>query len=281
MRADADDTTPLPFPIAPVSNGEWCPLPITRQQRQAARLIAEESAVRARRLGMTRAEFLRTAAGTATAFWVLNTVYGLDSWGPAAAMPVKREHCDNLAAGRALLDRRFFVMDVQTHHVDTTLPYADTFCYLRFGERYRDLARSCPDRTRLLSQLNFVKEVFVDSETDVGVVSGVPTGILLPPQTMADTRDLVNRLAGSPRALSQAMIDPKEPPSHATSIASMEHQVKDLGAAQLKCYTYSGNWWLDDEQVSYPMLAEATRLGIKLINCHKGLPNTLLPGSAE
>src|SRR5439155_6375701 len=116
----------------------------------------------------------------------------------------------------------------------------------------------------------------------VGVISGVPSGVLLPPQTMADTRDLVNHLAGSERALSQAMIDPKAPPGSSTALDSMEHQVRDLGAVALKCYTYNGNWWLDDERVSYPMLAEATRLGLRLINCHKGLPNlAFFPLSAE
>ena len=82
----------LPFPVSPVSNGEWCPLPVTRRQRLAARLIGEESDKRARRLGLTRAEFLCSAAGTATAFMVLNLVHGLDSSGDAAVLPVKREH---------------------------------------------------------------------------------------------------------------------------------------------------------------------------------------------
>jgi len=54
--------------------------------------------------------------------------------------------------------------------------------------------------------------------------------VLLPPQTMADNRDLVNHLAGSERALSQAMIDPKAPPGSSESI---EHQVRDLGAVAL------------------------------------------------
>ncbi len=42
-----------------------------------------------------------------------------------------------------------------------------------------------------------VKEVFVDSETAVGVISGVPDGYPMPVDTMAQTRDLVNELAGS------------------------------------------------------------------------------------
>jgi hypothetical protein len=36
-----DDNVQLPFPVAPVSNGEWCPLPITDRQRRLARVIVE------------------------------------------------------------------------------------------------------------------------------------------------------------------------------------------------------------------------------------------------
>jgi len=72
---------------------------------------------------MTRAEFLRTAAGTATAFWVLNLVHGLDQWGDAAALPVNPD----LGAACELLDRHLFVMDVQLHHVDLNLPNPSLF----------------------------------------------------------------------------------------------------------------------------------------------------------
>ena len=88
----------FPFPLSDVSNGEWCPRPPSEKQRLAARLLDEEVGHRARRLGLTRGEFLRTAAGTATAFMVLNRVHGLDQWGDAAVLPVKREHCDDYAS---------------------------------------------------------------------------------------------------------------------------------------------------------------------------------------
>ena len=66
-----------PFPFHSVSNGEWEPPAPSRKQRAAARLYVEESERRARRLGISRREFMRSAAGMATAFMVLNTVAGL------------------------------------------------------------------------------------------------------------------------------------------------------------------------------------------------------------
>lgn len=263
----------LPFPFSDVSNGEWCPRPPSRRQRAAAALFREEAERRARRLGLSRREFLRSAAGTATAFMVLNSVYGLPSSGSAAPLPVSPEQCDDPDAARELFARHFFVMDVQLHHVDleafSGLP-PEVLCGLRFLEG----ELPCEERLERLSQANLVKEVFADSETDVGVISGVPNGIPLPVETMRETRDLVNELAGSERALIQAMIDPAND-SGSTALETLDHQVRDNGARAIKCYTASGNWWLDDEQIAYPMYEEALRLGLRIVNVHKGFPSLL------
>jgi hypothetical protein len=257
-------------------------------------MIATEIEARAHRHGMSREEFLRTAAATATAFMVLNKINGLDAWGDNAVLPVKKQHCDDLEAGRELLDRKQLVIDVQTHHIDTNanVPGAavlvNLFCnILRFSPS--DLG--CPAS---VSQMNFIKEIFLDSQTSMAVISGLPEqidsddfpplppGFPLTPAVMAHTRDMVNDLAGSKRCLSQAMIDPKTPPGSPTSTDSLEHQVRDLGAAAIKCYTYNGEWRLDDENVAYPMYQEARRLGLKLINVHKGLPlRAFLVNSSE
>ena len=108
----------FPFPLSDVSNGEWCPRPPNDKQRAAAALLLEEADRRAKRLGMSRRAFLRTAAGTATAYMVLNTVHGLDQTGDAAPLPVTPEQCDDPEAARSLFEADYFVMDVQLHHVD-------------------------------------------------------------------------------------------------------------------------------------------------------------------
>ena len=280
MRHPGDDDADVsvPFPTVPVSNGEWMPGPITDRQRTLRQLIVEETSWRAKWHGMTRAQFLRTAAATATAWMCMNKVFGLDQWGGASAMPMKKTHCDDLDAARELLDRKkLFVMDVQQHHVDgTKFP---TFCLeLRQQPGYP----ACRDDPSVERQLTYVKEVFVDSETTIGVISGLPYGIPLGPAGMTQTRDLVNELAGSERALSQAVCDPLAPAGAETALDQMEKQVKEYKARALKTYTYSyGGWRLDDEKVAYPMLEKAQQLGIRLINTHKGLPAVFAPGSPE
>jgi hypothetical protein len=272
MARRPDDPAIVPFPTYPVSNMEWMPAPITDRQLSAERLIAEACDRQARRHGMTRAQFLRTAAATLTGFAVMNELYG------SSAFAVTKKQCDDPEAARERLAKQYFVMDVQQHHVDLEQYPEALGCSLRF--RDRGAAGGCPT---VVGQTNFIKEVFVDSETDVGVISGLPFGgIPLGPQAMLDTRDRVNALAGgAERCIAQAVCDPVPAfQGGATSIASLAGQVA-RGARALKCYTYSGNWRLDDEQIAYPMLAEVQRLGLRLVNVHKGLPAIFAPGSEE
>jgi predicted TIM-barrel fold metal-dependent hydrolase len=282
MRRPEEPTPRTPFPVRPVSNLEWVPPPPTERQLLAEKLIDEEMTVRARRHGMTRAQFMRTAMATVVAFSILNKVNGLDSSGGASAMPILPEPCDDPAAAKALLQKKTFIMDVQQHHADLALGNPAGFCFLDFGDREPiGVKPDDPDCPESIGQLHYIREVFINSETDVGVLSGLPQGVPLGPVGMAKTRDLVNKLAGSTRALTQAVCDPKRPPGTETSIDAMERHVKEFKARALKCYTYNGNWRLDDEVIAYPMIAKAHSLGIRLINTHKGLPAVFAPGSPE
>jgi hypothetical protein len=196
---------------------EWVPKPITDRQLLAERLIAEECAQQAKRHGMTRADFLRTAAATLTGFVVLNELSGSD------VFAVTRKQCEIRRRSRgpreeALRDGR------------PAAPRGPRALSGRSGLhlRFRDgsAGGGCPT---VVGQTNFIKEVFVDSETDVGVISGLPFGgIPLGPQAMLETRDRVNSLAGgAERCVAQAVCDPVAVfQSGPTSIASLEGQVQ-------------------------------------------------------
>ena len=284
-KQSKDDAATTPFPMSPVSNGEWMPGRITQKQRAAEKLVAEEAETIARRHGLSRAQFLRTAAGTALGFWVLNRIHGLDAWGDNAVLPVKRIHCEDLDAASEYLETKpYFIMDVQTHHVDTVeFPY-DAYCFLRFGNLQGNLP--C-ESIETIGQDAYIREMFLDSETHVSVISGLPSGTPCGIEAMAATRDRVNTLAGSQRCLSQAVIDPAPnrtipSPRFRTGVETLERQVTELRSANaIKTYSYNGNWRLDDEQIAYPMYEAAVRNRIKLINCHKGLPATFAQGSEE
>ena len=279
MPRDDHPNARTPFPLYPVSNGEWMPKGPTKKQLATMKLVAEATEKQARRHGMSRAQFLRTAAGTATAFWVLNQVHGMAQAGDSAVLPLRKEQCDDLDGARELLDRKMFIMDVQTHHADVE-KFGTQGCFLRFVREQGE--PRCQDDPSILGQFNYIKEMLIDSQTSLTVLSGLPYGIPQGPAIIRATRDLVNEVAGSQRCVSQAIIDPRAPANGETHISTLEQQVREFGASALKTYTYSyGGWRLDDEKIAFPLLQQAQDLGLELVNTHKGLPAIFAPGSEE
>src|SRR5256885_13472404 len=77
-KCDLDDYLGrhLPIPTQVVSNEEYYPLPQTEKQRAVELHLLEMAESNARKLGMDRRQFLRTACGMATAFAAMNKVFG-------------------------------------------------------------------------------------------------------------------------------------------------------------------------------------------------------------
>src|SRR5947208_1781173 len=98
---------------------------------------------------------------------------------------------------------------------------------------------------------------------------------------MAETRDVINRLAASQRLIAHGLVSPNK---GTADLDEMRRQAADLRISAWKCYTGLpfGNppkpWRIDDEKVAYPMLEASRRLGIRNICLHKGLP---LQGGVE
>ncbi len=187
-------------------------------------------------------------------------------------------------------------MDVQTHHAETEFHKESGL------ENLFRFFRGCPSdavsmflpegyectrgEIEELSRANYIKEVLVDSETSIAVMSGIPSpgeaARFISNGEMAATRDYANQMGASERCISQGMITPNIPEADNmdTSVANMQYLVEELGIRALKTYTAAGGtsfssphppWWMDDEDVAYPMLEEARRLGINVIATHKGL----------
>jgi predicted TIM-barrel fold metal-dependent hydrolase len=132
----------------------------------------------------------------------------------------------------------------------------------------------------LLNRAHYVKEVFGDSDTVMAVISGVPSREWdknpLPPDQMVATRQFVNDLAGSQRVLSHGLLRPN---LGKPEMEEMERQVKQLKIDAWKMYTGAelgeNAWYMDDEKVAYPFWEKTTKLGIKNLCVHKGLPLTV------
>lgn len=282
----------IPIPTQVVSNGEYLPIPPTPAQQQIRARILAAAEEGGRRLGVSRRDFLRSSAGMATAFAAINTVHGC---GPGEGFVVDDCETRDPEGAREAFAGEYFILDSQTHHVDLE-GQPDTSLV-----EFYSFLRSCPPKEHLLdpdcvagdlqqlSRTQYLKEIFVDSETTVAMMSGVPapdvSAQAISNDGMAMTRDLANEYGASERCILQGMVTPNFPDNGFTGalgtlIRDMPHLVEALGIKALKTYTGAGGpnsffpqydgWWLDDEEVAYPMFEEALRLGVDVVNTHKG-----------
>ena len=261
-----------PLPTQVVSNEEYVPLPRTPEQQRLARMIDETARRHARRLGIGRREFLASSAGMASAFIALNTVFG-------RFFEVDPVEAIESAAADARKPSDQFVFDIQTHHVATPRQFPWLLGLRRTGRRWNAALEKDRGTMEDLYLENYIKEVFLDSDTTVAVLSGIPsateTNNILPPDQMAETRETVNRLATSQRLIAHGLVAPNK---GVRDLDEMRRQAADLKISAWKGYTGLAfgdppkPWRIDDEKVAYPMLELSRRLGIKNICLHKGLP---------
>ena len=103
-----------------------------------------------------------------------------------------------------------FIFDNQTHHVDVESRWFEASDAGKqaadFLRNFRPNANSTAERLALLNEAHYIKELFMDSDTMMAIISGVPTAEwrenILPPDKMVKTRNEINQMAGG----SQRMI---------------------------------------------------------------------------
>jgi uncharacterized protein len=285
FRRGVRSTGPVPTQI--VSNEEFIPWPRSRQQTLVEKALREMAADASKRLGMSRREFLKTSGGMAAALFAMNSVFG-------ALFDVLQTEIFEPAAFAERQGDPFFIFDVQTHYVSAGYDPTDAegrrrgavtkdaLVALRRRARETGLnPKLTADRGTLddLSWRNFVKEVFLDSETAIGLISTppgpYPQEAVVPPKEMAHIRDEVNRLAGSQRMLAHGLATPQ---LGSADLDFMAMQVEQLRIEAWKCYTgscpkgFDHGWWMDDEKIAYPMLEQARKLNVKRLCVHEGFP---------
>jgi hypothetical protein len=119
----------------------------------------------------------------------------------------------------------------------------------------------------------FIKDVFLDSDTDLMVLSFVPSTREGEPLTIEEaiaTRDIVEKMEGSKRLLLHGRVNPNQK----GDVEDMERLTK-LGVVAFKTYTQWGpdgeGFWMTDD-VGIAFVEKAQRLGVRNICIHKGLP---------
>ena len=271
----------LPIKLDTTSNGEFEPVPLSPANRLANRLAQEAATANARRAGVSRREFLVSSCGAAStllAFNAANAAAGKN--GGRYELPADAALEPELAA--AALEGEEFIFDVQGHYVNPTGAWLagvpDGRKPLSFAPKAAcALAEQPGDRSYLqcLGPEEFIKDVFLDSDTDMMVLSFVPSRADAEPLTIEEadaTRRIVDEMEGSHRLLLHGRVNPNQ----AGDIESMDELAERWGVSAWKTYTQWGpdgrGFYLSDEETGIPFIERARDLGVKVICIHKGIP---------
>jgi len=269
-----DLATPLPTQV--VSSDEFYPEPQNERQREVeTRLLGMADDLGAKQ-GLDRRGFFRTAAGMAAAFIAMNEVYGglFDVSKAEAAEPERAQQ-------RADALRDQFIMDLHTHFLrdDTRLTQ---FVAMREAVGKAGWNKQIGDKEQTLADLkydNYVKEMYMDSDTKIALISSAPSDTLrdwfLTNEQMAQARARLNRASGSRRLMSHMIFTPGQP-------GWLENLDAGLALKPESCkgYTIGDNthknmshypWRMDDEKLVYPGYEKMVKAGIKNVCVHKGL----------
>jgi len=278
-----------PVPTRMVSNGEFNPLPQTRRQRQFEERLKDLSEASGRKLGMDRRQFLRTSCGMAAAFVALNDVFGpiFDVSPAEAAQPEAAAQRANGLAGQ-------FILDDQVHFVRDDYGVEDILGLAKYAGQHwnpallKDQLGVSLDRYKFE---NFLKEVYLDSDTKVALLSGAPfdnpAAWFLSNDQIKLANQTINSIAGSKRLLFHSLFTPAQP----GWMEEVDRCIAEIKPSSWKSYTIGDPlnpkttkypWRLDDEAVVYPWYEKAVKAGINTVCVHKGLmPNdyeTSIPG---
>lgn len=282
-----------PMPTQAVSNEEYVPRPQNRDQARVEALTWEMAGEKAKKLGMERRDFLRSSMGMATGFLASNMVYG-DAWAVN-----EEETLDPAASAEMFPKGEYFIFDVQTHFTnDIPLNFRD-------APFLKDMGFDLGSDADAYGFMNFVKEMYLDSETTMVCISGVPGkeeqraddgrvlegpertkkgfGALLPSWLMSQRKEEINNIAGSTRALCQGNCAPnhywnkeKNAPDWAALDEQIEREINVYGIDSWKWYCHtdpgrSGDGFrMDDEEMAYPFFEMSKKRGLKTFSVHKG-----------
>ncbi|MGH7337037.1 MAG: hypothetical protein ACREI7_05640, partial [Myxococcota bacterium] len=307
----------LPINVMPASNGEFVPPPPTREQIAIEKIAMTEIDRQAHRHGMSRRGFLQKTAAYSITMAAINQVMGRSGGyyanaydgtcdpvlhnGIGAEFPIDHPNAQFSALPGE------FIMDVQTHHVDSggtwraRNPGQGAF----FGVVWSQSSCGEQDRIECLGRFHYMKELFLDSATDVCILSAVPyndQGQPLPIAEAAKTCQLVEELSRSKRAYMHRFVFPNRGSLGSTSDGTFDPvfwpEERDLmtqaaishgpgGTGYLKAWKvycpwgdvpYSSGWWLDDamgRRFIEHAEALAAQHGVPaLIAAHKGFALT-------
>ncbi len=266
-----------PIPVAPVSSDEFMPAPQSPRQALFEARVKQVGSELSKKLGLSRRRFFQTPAGMAAAFLALN-----DTFGSLFSVSQAEAATPEMANERASALSGQFIMDMHTH-------------FLRPGTRIMGFVAqrnavgkagwnpALAGKEQTIDDLmfqNYVKEIYLDSDTKVACISGAPSEIpedwFLTNRMKADARATVNAIAGTKRMFSHAIFTP----GYDGWLDAIDRDIALLKPDSMKGYTIGDNshkelskhpWRLDDERLVYPAYEKFAKAGLRNVCVHKGL----------
>jgi predicted TIM-barrel fold metal-dependent hydrolase len=270
----------LPIKLDSTSNGEYLPLPL-RDEHVAANHRAHTDATRiAKRTGIGRRQFMVSASGAATTLLAFNAAYA-QAGKTGGFYDIDQEAAFDVAQAEAAFAKPSFVLDVQGHFVNPEGAWLNDMPpsarpLKGMPKASCDLGSLAGDRSYLncLGADEFVKDVFLDSDTDIMVLTFVPSLRNAEPLTIEEahaTRDIVERLDGTKRMLIHGRVNPNQD----GDLQGMDELAEHWKVSAWKTYTQwgpdgKGFSFMDDTGQAF--IEKARKLGITNICVHKGLP---------
>lgn len=270
----------LPIKLDTTSNGEFMPSPLGAPARAARELAHQQATAYSKKAGLSRRSFLKSLGGAAATLLAMNEAYtGFGKTGGWFEIPAAAAFEPEMAQA-SIGGNREFIFDIQGHHVNPKGAWRRLTNRWTYILRFFPQSRCGDGAIECFSAEHFIREVFLDSDTDMAVLSSVPAAPEdnpLSTEEAATTRTLVEAMEGDYRLLIHGLVHPNLP----GAIEAMAIQKEKYQVAAWKTYTQWGpegeGYWLDDERYGLPFIERARELGVKLICVHKGIPLFNLP----
>ncbi len=279
-RVDPDGER-LPVKLDATSNGEFEPIGLSATNRAANRLAHEWASENAKRRGVSRRDFLISSCGVASTLLAFNHANAAEGkTGGSFELNPDAAVDPQLAARK--LEGREFIFDVQGHYVNPAGAWLkavpDDRRPLSGMPKAGCALAEEPGRRSYLQCLGaeeFIKDVFFDSDTDMMVLSFVPSRRDGEPLTIEEadaTRRIVDEMDGTHRLLLHGRVNPNQK----FDVEGMDELAARWGVAAWKTYTQWGpdgkGFFLHDEDTGIPFIEKARALDVRIICVHKGIP---------
>lgn len=272
------DGARLPIKIDTTSNGEFSPVALEKRNIVGNALAHSHATQNAKRLGKDRRAFMISACGAASSLLAINEANAMAKK-TGGSFDLPREAALDDDAALEALGGDEFIFDVQGHYVNPNgawIQNAAPDARPLSGMPNACVTAAGNDDLEYLQCLNadeFIKDVFLDSDTDMMVLSFVPSRRDAEPLTIEEadqTRRIVDAMEGDHRLMLHGRVNPNQP----GDLEDMDRLAAEFPIAAWKTYTQWGpdgvGFFMTDD-AGEAMIEKARSLGVRNIAIHKGL----------